>query len=144
MRQEIADKKFVEYAEVHGCTYGTSHDSIEAVWRSGRICLLDIDINGVKQLKQVSSLSCKYVFLLPPSMEELRRRLTDRGTETEEQIEGRMQAAQVEIDFASEEGSFDLVSRIAVLANNRRLQSVVYRFLLILRLRALLMPLLSA
>ena len=116
MRQEIADKKFVEYAEVHGCTYGTSLESIEAVWRSGRICLLDIDINGVKQLKQVPNFSCKYVFLLPPNMEELRRRLTDRGTETEEQIEGRMHAAQVEIDFSSEEGRFDLVRKSRMLS----------------------------
>lgn len=110
MRHEISDKKFIEHAEVHSCLYGTSIESVEAVWRTNRICLLDIDVNGVKQLKKVTTLNAKYVFLMPPDMGELEKRLRGRGTETNEQIESRLKAAEDEMEYATSDAEpFDLI-----------------------------------
>jgi len=70
----IAKGDFVECAEVHGNKYGTSNMSILKVKSEGKIPILDIDIQGVQRVKG-STLTCKYVFINPPSMEELEKRL---------------------------------------------------------------------
>jgi guanylate kinase len=64
----------------------------------GKVCVLDIDIQGVKQVKQ-TDFNPHYVFVMPPSIEELECRLRDRGTETEESLQRRLDAAQEEIEF---------------------------------------------
>jgi guanylate kinase len=110
MRHAISDKKFIEHAEVHGCLYGTSIESVESVWRSNRICLLDIDVNGVKQIKKVPSFNARYVFIMPPDMEELEKRLRDRGTESSEQIDLRLKNAEDEMEYATgDDEPFDLI-----------------------------------
>jgi guanylate kinase len=80
--------------------------SVSQVRSAGKICILDIDVQGVRNVKK-SSLQCKYVFILPPSIEELEARLRGRGTETEEKIQIRMKTAHEEIAFGNEEGNFD-------------------------------------
>jgi guanylate kinase len=110
MKHEIAGKRFIEHAEVHGNFYGTSIESVEAVWRTGRICLLDIDIAGVKQVKQNTSFSAKYIFLMPPSVEVLEKRLRDRGTDDDEQIALRLRNSEAEMAYATEPNNFDLVA----------------------------------
>lgn len=62
--------------------YGTSKQAVKAVAEKERICVLDIEMEGVKQVKN-SDLNARFLFLAPPSMEELERRLRSRGTETE-------------------------------------------------------------
>jgi guanylate kinase len=64
----------------------------------GKVCVLDIDVQGVKQVKQ-TDLNPHYVFVMPPSIEELECRLRDRGTETEESLQRRLNAAKEEIAF---------------------------------------------
>lgn len=110
MRHEISDKRFIEHAEVHGSLYGTSMDSVHAVVSTGRVCLLDIDVTGAKQIKKVPNITAKYIFLMPPDMGELEKRLRGRGTESNEQIEGRLKAAQDEMEYAaSDDEPFDLI-----------------------------------
>lgn len=110
MRHQISDGKMIEHAEVHGCLYGTSISSVEAVLSTGRICLLDIDVNGVKQIKKNPKINAKYVFLMPPDMDELERRLLGRGTESKEQIEVRLKAAEDEMEYATgDDDPFDLL-----------------------------------
>ena len=110
MRHAISDKRFIEHAEVHGCLYGTSIDSVESVWRSNRICLLDIDVNGVKQIKKVSSFQARCVFIMPPDMGELEKRLRGRGTESSEQVELRLKNAEDEMEYATSDSEpFDLI-----------------------------------
>jgi guanylate kinase len=109
MRHAISDNKFIEHAEVHGCLYGTSAESVEAVRRSGRLCLLDIDASGVKQIKKIPSFNARYVFIMPPDMEQLEKRLRDRGTESSEQIKLRLKNAADEMGYATGGEAFDLL-----------------------------------
>jgi guanylate kinase len=75
---------------------------------TGRICILDIDIQGVKSIKR-SPIACKYVFIMPPSMEALEKRLRGRGTETEDKIQIRLKNAREEIQYGEQSGNFDAV-----------------------------------
>lgn len=108
MKGEIDDGRFVEYAEVHGNYYGTSIAAVEAVQGENKICVLDIDIQGVMKVKQ-SSLDPRYIFIAPPSMEELEKRLRGRGTETEEAVAKRLANAAKELDYGQEAGNFDRI-----------------------------------
>jgi guanylate kinase len=108
IQAEIAAGKFIEYAEVHGRYYGTSVDAVASVQSAGKVCILDIDVQGVQNVKK-SSLECKYVFIAPPSMEALEARLRGRGTEKEEDIQTRLGNAQKELDYGKGVGNFDIV-----------------------------------
>lgn len=98
-KKAIEEKKFIEWAQFSGNYYGTSIKAIEDVARTGKICLLDIDMQGVKSVKE-SHLDARYLFLSPPSIEALRSRLEGRGTETPESIEKRINAASAEMEYA--------------------------------------------
>lgn len=107
MKADIAAEKFVEYAEVHGKYYGTSFAAVESVQKSGKVCILDIDVQGVKNVKK-STLNAYYIFVSPPNMEVLETRLRKRGTESEEAIRTRLENAQAELAYGKETGNFDL------------------------------------
>ena len=106
MEEEISKGLFIEYAHVHTNIYGTSIAAVEKVKSQGKICILDIDIQGVQSVKK-SSLEAKYLFINPPSVEALEERLRGRGTETEEKIQVRLKNAIGELDFGKGEGNFD-------------------------------------
>ena len=94
--QLVAEGAFVEYANVHGKRYGTLRSEVYGRLEKGENVVLDIDVQGA--LNVIANEKEKVsIFLLPPSMKELRRRLTDRGTETPEQIETRLHNAIWEI-----------------------------------------------
>lgn len=97
----IERDEFVEYARVHGNVYGTSKKSVETVASQGRVCIMDIDVQGAQQVSK-SDLAPFFVFILPPSLEELERRLRGRGTETEEKVLLRLNTAKHEIDISNE------------------------------------------
>jgi guanylate kinase len=107
MEEGIDKGEFVEYAKVHTNMYGTSFKSVEKVRAEGKACILDIDIQGVQNVKK-SSLDCKYLFLAPPSMDELQKRLTGRGTETPDKIQVRLENAKGEMAYGTAE-NFDAV-----------------------------------
>jgi guanylate kinase len=106
MEEEISKGMFIEYAHVHTNIYGTSIAAVDKVKSQGKICILDIDIQGVQSVKK-SSLEAKYLFINPPSTEALEERLRGRGTETEEKIQVRLKNALGELDFGKGEGNFD-------------------------------------
>lgn len=108
MERGIEANEFIEYAHVHTNIYGTSIKSVEEVRKDNKICILDIDIQGVKNVKN-SNLDCRYIFIMPPSMEELEDRLRKRATETEEKIKVRMANSTAEIQYGEESGNFDAV-----------------------------------
>mmetsp|Transcript_24041 Transcript_24041/g.51903 ORF Transcript_24041/g.51903 Transcript_24041/m.51903 type:complete len:238 (-) Transcript_24041:2242-2955(-) len=108
IEKEIDDGKFIEYANVHGNYYGTSVAAVESVQKEGKICILDIDVQGVALVKK-STLDAIYIFVAPPSMEELETRLRGRGTETEEAVVKRLKNAKDELDYGMGEGNFDCV-----------------------------------
>ena len=108
MEQAIENGEFIEYAKVHSNYYGTTIKAVESVKSQGKICILDLDTQGVMSVKK-SSLDCKYIFIAPPSIEILEQRLRGRGTETEEKIKLRLENAKEELIYGSEEeGNFDL------------------------------------
>lgn len=87
---------FCEWAEVHGNFYGTATKPVEAMLHQGQDVLFDIDVQGAKQLKK-TFYKGTFVFLLPPSREELVRRLKGRGTDSEESIVKRLANASGEL-----------------------------------------------
>jgi guanylate kinase len=93
----VAAGNFLEWAHVFGHSYGTPKAQIKAGLKAGRDFLFDIDWQGTQQLYQKAETDVVRVFLLPPSLDELRRRLTARGTDSAEVIAGRMARAQSEI-----------------------------------------------
>ena len=108
IKEEINEGKFVEYAEVHGNYYGTSIAAVETVQKQNRICILDIDIQGVMKVKK-SSLEPFYFFITPPSLETLEKRLRGRGTETEDSIKKRLANSAKEMEYGHEAGNFDRI-----------------------------------
>lgn len=108
MEAAIANHEFIEYAHVHTNIYGTSIKAVETVRSKGKICILDIDIQGVKLVKQ-SKLQCKYVFISPPSIDELEKRLRGRGTELEDKIQVRLTNAIGEMEYGNTDGNFDSI-----------------------------------
>ena len=110
IQSDIKEGKFIEYAEVHGNYYGTSKDAIRHVQSKNQIAILDIDVQGVMSVKESfkeSNTPCKYIFMAPPSMEELEKRLRGRGTESEESIRRRLGNAAREIEYGNDVGNFD-------------------------------------
>lgn len=108
MKKEIDEGKFIESAEVHGKYYGTSVAAVESVQKSGKICILDIDVQGAQSVKK-SSLDPIYMFISPPSQEELEKRLRGRGTESEESVQKRLGAAAKELEYGQQDGNFDRI-----------------------------------
>lgn len=107
----IGENAFIEYANVHGNYYGTLKGPIEEVLAEGNSMILDIDVQGaakvreyVRSLPNTDPMKIGYVdiFIMPPSMEELRARLEGRGTDSQEVIEKRLANAGGEIERASE------------------------------------------
>jgi guanylate kinase len=98
----IASGEFVEWAFVFGHRYGTPKAPVKAALKDGRDILFDIDWQGARQLEPDFGEHLVTIFLLPPSMDELERRLRARGTDSEEVIAHRMRRAADEIDHWAE------------------------------------------
>lgn len=98
--------RYLEHAEVHGNLYGTREDAVSSIHASGRICLLDLDMAGARQLKALQY-PMKTVFILPPTLDDLEIRLRKRGTESPEQLQTRLANAQREIEYGRTPGNFD-------------------------------------
>ncbi|KAF2018054.1 guanylate kinase [Aaosphaeria arxii CBS 175.79] len=97
----IAKKGFVEHAQFGGNYYGTSIQAIEDIAKRGQICILDIEMEGVKQVANHPSFPRpKFLFLSPPSLEILEQRLRSRATDKEEAILKRLAQAKNEVAFA--------------------------------------------
>ena len=93
--------EFLEYAEVHGNCYGTSRDSVEKILFKGRDIVLEIDWQGANQVRGIFD-NCCSIFILPPSKDELQRRLIKRGQDNENIIKKRLSAAQEEMKHYKE------------------------------------------
>ncbi len=99
--RRVAAGEFLEYASVHGRYYGTLRQPIVDFLRSGIDVLVDIDVQGAANIRKCADSfitdSLADIFIMPPSLDELRHRLLKRGTETEEQIERRLSTAAAEM-----------------------------------------------
>ena len=99
---ELAEQgAFLEHARVFDHRYGTGREAVERRLAAGYDVLLDIDWQGARQVRS-SFPAARTIFILPPSMAELRRRLVERGQDSDEVIDRRMRAARAEISHADE------------------------------------------
>ncbi|SFM02323.1 guanylate kinase [Marinobacter zhejiangensis] len=97
----IRQDEFLEYADVFGNYYGTSQRWVEQALAQGEDVILEIDWQGAAQVRRLMP-HCVGIFILPPSPEELRRRLTGRGTDAEDVVERRLREAAEECSHAQE------------------------------------------
>jgi guanylate kinase len=97
----IGQNAFLEHAEVYGHRYGTAREQVQNKLRAGFDVLLDIDWQGARQLRE-SFPSCCSIFILPPSLESLRNRLSRRGQDSKQVIDLRMKEARAEISHWDE------------------------------------------
>jgi guanylate kinase len=106
----IEADEFVEYAQVYGNYYGTSYQSIDKVLASEKLCILDLDVQGVKALATRPKLKWtpRFVWIAPPSIHALEQRLRRRGSESEEALASRLDAAMREMTFAATSNAFDI------------------------------------
>ena len=99
-RQKIDENAFIEWEMVYeGKYYGTLRSEIEKIWAAGKIPVLDIDIKGAINVQKQFPKQSISLFIEPPSVAELRKRLEFRGTETPESIEARISKATYELSF---------------------------------------------
>jgi guanylate kinase len=105
----LAQEFFVEWAEVHGNLYGTSAQQLEDIWNRGRIPIMDVDVQGARTFKQKYP-AAKAIFILPPSIEELRHRVIKRDNNPKD-LEIRMKNAEIEIR-AAKDFDFQLINDV--------------------------------
>ncbi|MCM1150451.1 MAG: guanylate kinase [Alistipes sp.] len=102
-RRAVAEDRFVEWEEVYeGTCYGTLRSELERIWRKGHVIAFDVDVVGGINLKRLFGDDACSVFVMPPSVEELRRRLESRGTDAPEVIDRRVAKAEFELTKAPE------------------------------------------
>lgn len=97
---KIKNNEFLEYAEVYGNYYGTPKTDVQKLLDNGKNVILEIDIQGALKVKE----NCEdgiFIFILPPSMEELKNRIINRGSETPESLMTRFKSAYKEINYIS-------------------------------------------
>jgi guanylate kinase len=99
-QEKIRSNEFAEWEMVYESKYyGTLKSELQRIWKESRVPMLDIDVKGAIHVQQQFGASVLSIFIEPPSIEELRRRLQSRGTETAESLETRINKAAYEISF---------------------------------------------
>ena len=102
-KERVARNEFVEWEEVYqGTCYGTLKSEMERIWNNGKVIIFDVDVMGGINLKRLFGEDACSMFIMPPSIEELERRLRGRGTDAEEVIQKRVAKAEFEISKAPE------------------------------------------
>jgi guanylate kinase len=129
-QEMAADDEFAEYAMVHGNMYGTAAKQVSTALTEGRDILFDIDFQGGRQLRRSFADEVVLVFILPPSLRELERRLRRRATDTDEVIAQRLKVARSELAHYDEydylivndelERAYDGLRAVYVAALHRR------------------------
>ncbi len=99
--KKVSEGFFIEYAQVHTNMYGTSFEQVQLAWAKDKVVIMDIDIQGVVTFKSKFA-DAKTVFILPPSIEELKRRVIKRDGGPPPDLDVRMQNAEKEMAKASE------------------------------------------
>lgn len=100
--QKIENDEFLEWEEFYnGHRYGTLRSEVDKLVKSGYFPLLDIEVKGALSVKQIYGSQSVAIFIRPPSIKELKRRLTDRGTENDESLATRLERAEKELMYAN-------------------------------------------
>ncbi len=106
-REKVKNDEFLEWEEVYkGTSYGTLKNEVERIRNQGKNVIFDVDVVGGLNIKNYYRDDALAIFVMPPSVEELKNRLRNRSTETEEKIKTRIAKAEYEIGFAKQ---FDVI-----------------------------------
>jgi len=100
--KKIQNGELAEYEQVHGDYYGTLKSAVENALEEHNVLLVDIDVKGATRLKELYQDRCLTIFINPPSMEELEKRLINRGTETEKSFQIRMERISLEMQYGEQ------------------------------------------
>lgn len=102
-RRKIDSNEFVEWEEVYpGSYYGTLKSELERIWAKGNHVVFDVDVKGGVNIKKIFGSKALSIFIMPPSIEELQKRLELRGTETPESLAKRVGKAKEEMEYAKD------------------------------------------
>jgi guanylate kinase len=102
-RQKIENKEFLEWEEVYnGSFYGTLYSEVQRIWDKGHHVVFDVDVAGGINIKKKFGDKALSIFVMPPSIEELEKRLVNRKTETPESLHRRLSKARFELSFANQ------------------------------------------
>lgn len=104
--KKIKNNEFVEYEEIYGNFYGTLVSEIEEAKKKNKVLLFDVDVKGALSIKKAYPDESLLIFLMPPSIETLEKRLIDRKTESGEQLKKRIDRVRMELSLKNE---FDYV-----------------------------------
>ena len=100
-QEKIKNNEFVEYEEVYnGIYYGTLQSEVQRIWDDGKSVVFDIDVVGGRNLKSIFQDQALAIFVQPPSLKELERRLSVRGTDSKEKVKERVEKAEYELGQA--------------------------------------------
>lgn len=101
-KEKIKDNEFIEWEEVYrDHFYGTLKSEVERIWKNGNSVIFDVDVIGGLNIKKQYGEKALSVFVMPPSIEELKKRLTSRSTETPENLKRRIEKAEAELSFSA-------------------------------------------
>ena len=101
-KKKINNNEFIEFEEVYGGVhYGTLKSEIENIWTNNEVALFDIDAVGGFNIKKMYPMNTLSIFVMPPSIDTLRKRLISRGDISDNEINRRIKKAELELDFAS-------------------------------------------
>lgn len=107
MKEKIANGDFLEWEQVYeGRYYGTLKSELDRIWSEGKVVVFDVDVKGGINIKNMLKDEAFAIFIMPPSVEELKKRLEGRNTETAESLQQRLARAEMEI---SKSDNFDAV-----------------------------------
>ena len=100
-QQRILDEEFVEWEMVYeGKYYGTLKSELKRIWNNDQVPVLDIDVQGAIHVHQEYGVNSLFLFIKPPSIDELKKRLEDRGSESADSLQARINKASYELSFA--------------------------------------------
>jgi guanylate kinase len=100
-KQKISNNEFVEWEEVYADVfYGTLKSEVERIWKENKTVVFDVDVEGGLNIKKLFGKNLLTVFVRPPSVEELRKRIKNRGSETEESFKLRVTKAEFELSYS--------------------------------------------
>ena len=97
--KKVENNEFVEYENVHGYYYGTLSKTLEDALAKQEMVLFDVDVNGAMAIKSNYPDNTCTIFILPPSIDDLKKRLIQRGSETEERIDKRLERTAQEMEY---------------------------------------------
>jgi guanylate kinase len=101
-KTRVENDEFIEYEEVYGGNYyGTLKSELKRIWQDKKIAIFDLDVVGGANIKSMFPDQTLSIFVMPPSIEILKRRLLERGDVSREEVDVRIKKAEIELDYAS-------------------------------------------